>query len=96
MQVSGQSQDVVHKRDLHQGRRHHTHLWNTQINNQPLSCPLPSVRFITPHHHGDDREEVPVALDSSERKGDDVSKEDHGRTKADDAQDLKHIYMYVM
>lgn len=41
-----------------------------------------------PHHHGDDGEEIPVALHSSEAKRKHVGEENHGRAEADGAQDL--------
>lgn len=44
---------------------------------------------MQPHHHGDDREEIPVALDSGEAKRKHIREEDHGRTKADSTQDLR-------
>lgn len=44
---------------------------------------------IPPYHHGDDREEIPVALDSGEAKRKHVSEEDHGWTKANSTQDLR-------
>lgn len=42
-----------------------------------------------PHHHGDDGEEVPVALDSGEAERKHVSEENHGWTEADSTQDLR-------
>lgn len=42
-----------------------------------------------PHHHGDDGEEVPVALDSGEAERKHVGEENHGWTEADSTQDLR-------
>lgn len=44
---------------------------------------------MLPHHHGDDREEIPVALDSGEAKRKHIGEEDHGRTKANSTKDLR-------
>lgn len=42
-----------------------------------------------PHHHRDDGEEVPVALDSGKAKRKHISEENHGWTEADGTEDLR-------
>lgn len=44
---------------------------------------------VCSHHHGDDREEIPVALDSGEAKRKHISEEYHGRSEANSAQNLR-------
>lgn len=48
-----------------------------------------SLGDFSTHHHGDDREEIPVALDSGEAERKHVSEENHGWTEANSTQDLR-------
>lgn len=63
---------IVHKRQLNDGGRHHTHLRQTHTSVHPLPRQQEAAgvhkQMLLSHHHGDEREEVPVALDSSEPK----------------------------
>lgn len=47
------------------------------------------TQAIGAHHHGDDREEIPVALDSGEAKRKHVGEENHGGTEANSTQNLR-------
>lgn len=55
-----------------------------------------SVSGISTHHHRNDREEIPVALDSGEAKRNHIGEEDHCWTKANNTQDLREGRRDVM
>lgn len=91
MQHSGQLRVVVHKQ-LDHGRRHHAHLKQSHLRTvQPPTDALKhrSPSFSAPHHHGDEGEEIPVALDPREAERKYICEEDHGGTEADGAEDLR-------
>lgn len=54
------------------------------------------TRGIPTHHHRNDREEIPVALDSGEAKRNHIGEEDHCWTKANNTQDLREGRRDVM
>lgn len=53
------------------------------------SSRLVQDRMFESHHHGDDGEKIPVALDSGEAERRHISEENHGWAEANGAENLR-------